>query len=156
MDISSSDLHVLVFRRVSIDKLGEVSLDGQMLSVLMEMDGKKSLSAIAKKLDMNPGNLRGVISRLLKLELVEPADDAISMLEKDFFDFLMAQLSLAVGPIAEILIEDAVNDLGHSVSRFPGHRAAELVDALAREIRREEKRVTFQQAMLEKIKDVES
>ena len=41
------------------------------------------------------------------------------MLDEDFFEYLQAQLSLALGPIAEVLIEDALNDLGHQHTQFP-------------------------------------
>jgi hypothetical protein len=70
-------------------------------------------------------------------------------------DYLKAQLSVATGPIAEVLIEDATEDLGARPSEIPRHQVAELIDILSRQIPREEKRVAFQQAMLEKIKETE-
>ncbi|MDX1709483.1 MAG: hypothetical protein R3274_12840, partial [Desulfobacterales bacterium] len=75
------------------------------------------------------------------------------MLDKDFFDYLMAHLSLAVGPIAQVLIEDEVENLGCELSRFPGHRVAELIDKLAQEIRREEKKNEFIEKMAAKIRE---
>ncbi|MBW2357715.1 MAG: hypothetical protein JRF21_03180, partial [Deltaproteobacteria bacterium] len=74
---------------------------------------------------------------------------------KDFLDFLNAQLALSIGPIAEVIIEDTVDDLGHSLSKFPSHRAAELVDLLSREIQREEKRGIFKKNMVNKIREKE-
>jgi len=68
-------------------------------------------------------------------------------------EFLSQQLHLAVGPIAEVLIEDAVADLGYSLYQFPSHRAAELVELLARQIQRQEKRTAFEQAMVKKLRD---
>ncbi|GAI97457.1 unnamed protein product [marine sediment metagenome] len=59
-----------------------------------------------------------------------------------------------MGPIADVLIEEAVTDLDHSKGEFPRHRAAELVNLLASEIRREEKRIVFQQNMVKKIKEI--
>ena len=43
MDVSTGDIPTLVFRRAVRDDLAEFSFDGQMLSVLMELDGKKNL-----------------------------------------------------------------------------------------------------------------
>ena len=63
-------------------------------------------------------------------------------------------MSLSLGPIADVLIEEAVTDLDHSKREFPRHRAAELVNLLAREIRREEKRIVLQQNMVKKIKEI--
>lgn len=153
MDISSDDLYIMVFRRVISDDLGEFSLNSQMLSVLVELNGRKSIGEIGSRVGLNMGTMREVISGLIQLKLIEPIEGAIHMLDRDFFAYLNAQLSLAIGPLAEVLIEDAVSDLGHNPSKFPIHRAAELVDMLAHQIRREEKRIIFQRAMLEKIKE---
>jgi hypothetical protein len=75
------------------------------------------------------------------------------MLDKDFFDYLVAHLSLAVGPIAQVLIEDEVETLGYELSRFPGHRVAELIDKLAQEIRRDDKKDVFLKMMAAKIRE---
>lgn len=153
MDISSGDISALVFRRVVRDDLGEFSLDGQMFSVLMELDGKRTLGAIAKMTGQEIGTLRGVISRLLDHKLIEPVEEAISILDEDFFEHLSTQLSLAIGPIADVLIEDAIVDLGLTQDKFPSHRAAELIDILARQIQREEKMAEFTKNMINKIKE---
>jgi len=153
MDISSGDISALVFRRVVRDDLGEFSLDGQMFSVLMELDGKRNLGAVARKTGQDMARLRGVISRLLEHKLIEPVEEAISVLDNDFFQHLSSELSLALGPIADVLIEDAISDLGLTRERFPSHRAAELIDLLARQIQREQKMAAFTQSMINKIKE---
>ena len=152
MDVTSGDLSALVFRRVPAQNLGELSLDGQMLSVLMEVDGKRSVGAIAQKLGMNLGEIRQVITKLLEVKLIEAGEDALSILDTEFLEDLRTELSLAVGPIAEVLIEDAAGDLGYEPNRFPTHRAAELVDLLARQIRREDKMALFKQNMVNMIR----
>ena len=153
MDVSSGNILALVFKRVARKDIGEFSLDSNMLSVLMELDGNQNLGDVAKKTNVNMSEMRKAISKLLKLKLVKPVERAVSMLDGDFFDYLQIHLSLAVGPIAEVLIEDALSDLGHQRAQFPSHRAAELVDLLAREIQREEKMVQFKQNMVNKIRE---
>jgi predicted transcriptional regulator len=153
MALSTGDLSVLVFKRETSKDLGEISLDGPMLSILMELDGTKSLGAAAKKLGMNMATLRAVMARLVELNLVERVQETVAVIDGDFFEYLQTELSLATGPIAEVLIEDAVEDLGHQLDRFPSHRAAELVDLLARQIQREEKMTTFKQNMISKMKE---
>ena len=66
---------------------------------------------------------------------------------------LQKELSLAIGPLAEIVIEDAAGDLGHDLFRFPSQRAAELVELIGREIKRGDKRVVFTQNMVAAIKE---
>ena len=151
MDISSGDISSLVFRRVVREDTGEISFDTQMLTIFMEFDGKKNLAMVAKKTGLKMSVVRESVNKLMHLALIELVEDAISALDRDFFDYLRRELSLAIGPLAEVLIEDAVNDLGYSVERFPSQRAAELVEMLGRDIRREEKKNAFKQSLVRKI-----
>jgi len=151
MTMTSGDLAAMVFKRVVGDGQDSYSLDSQMLNVLIELDGEKSVSDVAKQMGLNMGMIRHVIGNLMKLRLIEPVENGFMMLDRAFFDFLKGELSHVIGPIAEVLIEDAVADLGHEPDRFPRHRAAELVDILSRQIQREDKRVIFKRNMVKKI-----
>jgi len=152
MEINSGNMGAVIIKRVPAANIGEFSLDGQMLSVLMEVDGQQSVGAIAKKLGMDMASIKAVLKRLLDTRLVEIREDALSILDAEFMRFLKTRLSLAIGPIAEILIEDACGDLGCTMERFPSHRAAELVDLLARQIRREDRMTSFKKEMLAMIR----
>jgi len=151
MDFSSGEISSTVFKRIVRDDIGQYPLDHQMLSVFMELDGKASLGVVAQKAGLNMSTMREIIAKLMQNGLVEKVDQETVTLDKDFFDDLVAQLSLAVGPIAGVLIEDEIHNLGHEISRFPGHRVADLVRNLAREIRRKEKKDIFLKMMATKI-----
>jgi predicted transcriptional regulator len=152
MDFSSSEISAMVFKRVLREDIKSIPLDRQTLVVFMELDGKVPLRTVAQKAGLNMGTVRQVIARLIQNGLVEKVDPEVVMLDKDFFDYLVAHLSVAVGPIADVLIEDEVEKMGHKLSQFPGHRVAELVDNLAREVRREERKTEFLNKMAAKIK----
>jgi predicted transcriptional regulator len=153
MDFSSSELSAMVFKRVVRQDIGEFPLDHLMLSVFMELDGKAPLGAVARKTGLNMSSMREIIARLMQNGLVEKEDQKIIMLDKDFFEYLLAHLSIAVGPIAQVLIEDEVENLGCELSQFPGHRVDELIEKLAQEIRREEKKIVFLKMMAKKIRE---
>ena len=153
MDISSSQISHMVFQRVTPLSPGEFSLDSQMLAVLMELDGRQSLAAVAKKMGINIAAMREIVFRLLRMKLIEPVEEAVSKVDEDFMDYLRSELAVATGPIAQILIEEGVRDLGCTMHQFPAHRAAELVDLLAKEIHRDEKMVVFKEHMVNKIKE---
>lgn len=153
MNVLSGELSGMVFRRVVRKDMGEFSFDSHMLSVLMEMDGRQKIGSVAEKTGLSLADLREIVSKLLGLKLIEPAQAAVKMLDEDFLDTLSAEMSLAVGPIAEVIIEDAVVDLGLNPTQVPSHRAAELVELLAREIQRDEKKTEFKQNMIRKIKE---
>ena len=113
---------------LQFDDLGDFSLDRMMLTVFMELDGQTDLGTVAKKTGLNLSSMREVIAKLLQLNLIEKVEATIRVLDNDFIEYLLAQFSLAVGPIAQVLIEDEVYDLGFELSRVPTHRVAELID----------------------------
>ena len=143
MVLSSGDITSKIYRRKVRDDLGDFSLDGQTLLMLMELDGKATLGSLAAKTGLSMGSIRELISKLLKLGLIEKVEKEIIPVDSVFFRQLLDELALAIGPIASVLIEDEVQDLGHDVKTFPSYLVTELVDRLAGEIRREEKKVIF-------------
>jgi hypothetical protein len=153
MDLSSGDISAMVFKRVVREDTAQYSFDVQMLRVFVELDGKKSLAVISKQTGLRMSSLRDAVSKLQKLDLIEPMAEENSAVDADFMDTLKRELSLAIGPLAQILIEDAANDLGQSVGRFPRRRAPDLVESLSREIQREEKKAAFKQNMVRKLKE---
>jgi predicted small metal-binding protein len=153
MDLSSAGISTMVFKRLLREDQGDFLLDQKMLTVFMELDGQKNLGAVASKAGLNMSSMREVISKLLQLKLIEKVEENIHFLDNDFIEYLFGQFSLAVGPIAQVLIEDETQDLGFSVSQFPIQRIAELVDRLSREIRRDEKKTEFKRNMINKIRE---
>ncbi|MDY6791255.1 MAG: hypothetical protein SWH54_08310 [Thermodesulfobacteriota bacterium] len=153
MDVLSGDISSMVFKQVVTGNQDDITLDSKLLNVFLGLDGKKNLGIIAQETGMNIKEIKDTISRLLQLKLVESAAEDILMADDDFFNFLNTQLSLAVGPVAEILIEDEITNMDQHISKFPAFRAAELVEVLAMAIEREEKRTAFKLSMVHKIKE---
>ena len=143
----------MVFGLIPRVDIGEFSLDGKMLAVLVEMDGQTHVAGLARRLNMDLANIRSVISKLIRLGLVERKEGAMPTLGGEFLAFLTAQLSKATGPIAEALLEDVAAEMGMDIKKMPYHRAAELVDYLSREIPDEDKKLSFKQVMLEKLRE---
>lgn len=154
MTLFSDDVSRSIFKRSFKDDIGEVALNGRMLKVFLELDGKKNIDRLSQMLPMDIDTLEEIITKLHKLRLVEKVMSAPPVLNDDFLDFLKKQLSLAMGPIAEFLVEDEVLEFSHNTNEIPFEHAPELVDLLARQIHREEKRITFQQVMVKKLNDM--
>lgn len=152
-DMKAGDISALVFRRAVRENAGEISFDPHMLATFMELDGQKSLAAVARKTGQKMSTIREAVGKLLRLKLIEPVSSSVSVLDGDFIGSLRKELSLAIGPLAEIVIEDAASDLGHDLARFPTQRAAELVELISREIKRDDKRVVFTQKMVAMIRE---
>jgi hypothetical protein len=73
--------------------------------------------------------------------------------DKAFMDELISELSVAIGPLGSIVVDEGLEIMGCTRSTLPARQTAELVNILSREIPREEKRIQFKQAMLELIRD---
>ena len=149
----TGDISRLVFRQVLKNDVGDISIDGQLLGIFLELDGKKDAGAIARKVGLQLAEMRGAMSKLLDLGLIELSDWQGAFLDKEFLEFLSRQLAEAVGPIADVLVEDQISDAGFRYSQVPVSQAAVLVDALAREIQREEKMEVFKVNMVKKLRE---
>jgi len=155
LDAFSGDISPQVFKLVVRNEPGEVTLDTSMLRVISELDGKKNVGTIARNIGMELRELKEIISRLLKHNIIALVDKPIPSLKGDFFAYLADQLSMATGPMAEVLIEDAVASLGYDRSSFPKHQVQDLIELLARKIFREEKRAIFKLNLFKKISSEE-
>jgi deoxyhypusine synthase len=153
MELLAGEISSLVFERIVRDELGDFSIDHRMLTVLMELDGQTDLARVAQTAGLTMSQMREVVARLLQLGLIRPVTSTLNVLDQDFVEQLTAQLSLAVGPIAGLLLEDEIHDMGFSPDKFPIQRAAELIDRLAREIRRDEKKSAFKKYMLQRMQE---
>jgi hypothetical protein len=153
MAAKPADFSNVIFRQSTDTDLGEVSLDGKMLAVLTELDGKRPLSAVARRLQLDGVQLLKVISRLLNLKLIVPAGRQVSLLPPAFANDLFQALALAVGPVARLLLEDTIADLGLDLKRIPQDQAPRLVERLAADISRAEKKTAFEKQMLSKIRE---
>jgi len=151
LDILSGDISPLVFQLSVKNEPGEVTLDKEMLTVIGELDGKRTIGMVAKNMGLELEKLKGIIAKLLTHGIVSLVSQSMQMMKEDFFIYLTDQLSLATGPMAEVLIDEAVTHLGYNVSSFPKHRVQELIDLLAPRIFREEKRAAFKQNLYNKI-----
>jgi predicted transcriptional regulator len=151
--LSTGDISSMIFKRLLRSDLGDFSLDRQTLVVLMELDGKTTLGELARKSGLTIGTMREPISNLLRLGLIERVEKDIVPMDNDCFRYMLDQLAMAIGPIAGVLIEDEVKSFGHKVVNFPSYLVANLVNKLAGEIRREDKKSIFIKNMVNKIRE---
>ena len=152
MGTPSNDISKLIFKRTALKESGNVSIDTSALEVLMAMDGKKNLGAVAQSTGLDMATLRTVVSSLAKQKLIELSNNGDKMLGPDFQKILETQLAMALGPIAAVLVEEALADLNLNPGEIPLSRAAELIEILAIDIHREEKKSVFIQNMINIIK----
>ncbi len=151
MAITPRDFPRLYFRKVIRDEMGQVAMDADMMRLLMVIHEDKNLSRIIKETGMKLANLESALTRLMNVGLVEKIEKSVSCLNGGFMEELETNLKISIGPVADLLIEDVLDDMGLSEHEVPTYLGAELIHNLARQIPREEKRIQFQKAMLARI-----
>lgn len=82
------------------------------------------------------------------------AGQTIQYVREDFFKHLEAVLVKIIGPVASYIIDDVLADLNTERSRISKENAALLTEAISQQISDEDKRLKFQQEMLEYLKQL--
>ena len=154
MPLNSQDLPQRYFKKTIRKNMEEITLDADMIRLLMAIDENKNISQVARAAEMNLSQVRGVLAKLLKLKLVVPVKKDVSYLEQSFINFLKTKLSESVGPMGEILIEDILDEMGLQIDRIPVNAAPDFVRNIAREIPQEENRTLFEDVIFSRIPNV--
>lgn len=148
MNIPGSVQGDFYFRKVMRKDSEEISLDADMIRLLIAIDENKSLYKIAEEVDMETTTLKKTLSKLLEQGLIEPVKKNVPYLDRFFLEALRINLSKAIGPMAEILVEDVVAEMNLNISEIPVNQAAELINNLSLEIPDEKNRIDFKKFML--------
>lgn len=151
MDSSAKGFSELIFQQTIQGNMGKLDLDGVMLGVLMKLNGSRTLGQVTQECNLSLMAIRPIITKLLNHKLVKHVVLTTATSDPEFMSFLISQLSIAVGPLGEIILEESLEDLGFTKRNFPVNRAAELINILSQDIPREDKRIEFKQAMLQRI-----
>ena len=149
MDIGMTGRQENYYRKVIRKDNDQISLDADMIRLLIAIDENKSLYQIAEEVEMKAATLKKNLSKLLEQGLIEPVRKELPVLDKIFLQALKINLSKTIGPMAVILIEEVVSDMELTAPEIPVHQAAELITALSHEIPDEIKRIEFKKSMMD-------
>ena len=136
------------YRKVILKDNDAVSLDADMIRLLIAIDENKNLYQIAEEVDMGTATFKKALSKLLDQGLIEPVQKDIPVLDQSFIQALRINLSRAIGPMAEILIEDMAAEMEIDPTAIPVNQAAELIAHLSLEIPDEDNQIQFKKSML--------
>ena len=154
MDFTSKTAPGLYFRKNIRKDLQTVSLDADMIRLLLVIDEHKSLYQIAAEVEMDAATFQKNLQRLLEQGLVETVQKHAPVLDKTFLQTVRWHLSRAIGPMAQIVLEETVAEMNLDPAGIPLDQAAELIHHLALEIPDEENRIQFRKALIPLINQV--
>ena len=149
MDIGRPDQPEIFYRKIIRKDHDQIALDAEMIRLLIAIDEEKSLSQIAAEVQMEMTPLKKNLGKLIQLGLVEPVKKDLPVLDKIFLQALNINLSKAIGPIADILIEEVASEMEIKGPGIPVHQAAEMIAALSHEIPDADKRIEFKKSMMD-------
>jgi len=149
MDIGRPDRQQTYYRKVIRKDHDQISLDADMIRLLIAIDENKSLHQIADEVEMRADTLKTNLAKLLQQGLIEPVKKDLPVLDRIFLQALKINLSKVIGPMSEILIEEVVSELELTGPGIPVDQAAELISTLSYEIPDEEKRIEFKKSMMD-------
>lgn len=82
-----------------------------------------------------------------------PAPPPPSYLSPEFFQGLSVAAASVLGPLASVIVDDALEALHYPKDAFPKQRAMQLVEVIAREIKDDRRRAEFQAMMMRTIRE---
>jgi hypothetical protein len=138
----------IYYRKVIRTDNEKVSLDADTIRLLIAIDESKSLNQIADEVDLDNTSFRQALSKLLEQGLIEPVPKGVPVLDESFLQSLRINLSKAIGPMAEILIADVMEQMDLDSAAIPVNQAAELITQLSLEVPDGENQIQFKKSML--------
>lgn len=147
MDESVQKLSELPFKQSKNVNISDLSLDIKMLNIVWAMDGSRDLKTVAREDGYDLNELAAEVQNLMRMGVLEVNQALAGFVEKETLDILTKNLIQAIGPVADILVEDTISDMGYSLSSLPNHKLKQLVDRLALEIKDEESSERFKSSM---------
>lgn len=148
MDFISKSAAGLYFRKRIRRDLEPVSLDADMIRLLLAIDERKSLYQIAAEVEMDAATFKKNLKKLLAQGLIETVQKAAAMVDKNFLPAVRLHLARIIGPMADIVVDDSVAELKLDAALLPVEQAAELINRLAFEIPTEDGRIRFKKAVI--------
>lgn len=149
----SGNISRRIFRRTVAVLKGSVSVNGRMLEMMMALDGQTDLGGVSRKIRMSLSDMRPQLAKLLDYGLIEEVHGRTETIDPAFFGFMAGYLSKIAGPIAPVLVEDAVADIGGEGMTVPLERAGELIESVGKQVPDENQRIEFIKSMLKKLNE---
>ncbi len=128
-----------------------VSLKPIEWQVLTQVNGQRSISAIAAILELHEFEVAKIVFSLTTTGLLHEVDHVYGKSQAAgdvFFEQLTEYFTDVMGPSSPMIIDDEIRLLGEDRASFPQDKAAELVERISMEIADGAKRAQFQKQMV--------
>ena len=144
------------FRKTDLASSGSMTFDQNMLTLLLAIDEDKSVLEISKQIKLDPVVFKECFVKLYRLKLIEKVDKGVEYINGEVLNNIRDTLIQLLGPLGEVLMDDAAEQLNVEKSKIPQKNVPEYLMAIANEIPSEKQKREFQKIMLDQIKEMEA
>ena len=136
----------------------DIMLSPEEWQLVAHVDGRTSAAELARTLNIEDYAFARLVNRLCTDGLVafesppaaiRLAQRSVPAVDQAFFIHLTRATAMALGPLAPVVIDDAVAALNETRESFPAEKLSRLVELVANDIREDARRVPFQQTMIQ-------
>ena len=125
----------LVFKLSSKGAPDEVRLKHEAWSVLSQIDGKKTVGNISDELKMGERDTAWILYKLFTSGLIEiatgPQRKEKKIVDVGFLDLVQERLTAIIGPVASVILEEEIINMGEEKGSFPMEKAVLLVEKVS-------------------------
>ena len=140
-----------IFRLSLQNQSEDKNIRSDQWKVLALTNGVRTVSEITNTLAWDEFKTSKVIYQLVQAGLLEKSEDrkpaGRKWVGEDFFPLVEFELKKVMGPVAQFLIDDKLDELGEARDSFPRDQAASFIEVLAGEIHHDQKRKEFVRAL---------
>ncbi len=115
-------------------------------AVVSQLDGKKTVRQIADNLSLNTREIEEIFKKLAAADLLIPVNKSNenNYLPLDYFKSLIHEMTLLLGPVAGIILEDVLKMMHYNRENFEKYRLPVFIDLLTNQIDDPVKQIEFQ------------
>ncbi len=115
-------------------------------AVVSQLDGKKTVRQIANNLSLNTREIEEIFKKLVAADLLIPVSKSNenNYLPSDYFKSLIHEMTLLLGPVAGIILEDVLKMMHYSRDNFERYKLPVFIDLLTNQIDDPVKQIEFQ------------
>jgi hypothetical protein len=151
MSPAISDKATKTYRKTPRSLDASMDLDDATGKVFAAIDGHTPLPVVAESAAVGIPVLWRAIAKLARLGLIEEAGGSTGTMGKPFADKLHQELTKAVGPMSNILIQRVTKLTNISWPHIPPERARELIYRIVAQIPDDSLKEKFQVTMLKEL-----
>ncbi len=126
-----------------------------MLKLYLAIDEKKQVLDIFKETKLERSVFKECLLKLYKLKLIEQVAEKVDYVDSAFLSRVREVLISVSGPLGELLLEEAADEMNCELSEIPKSKVADLVYQIANDIPGEKQAAEFKKIMLQEIKNLE-